>query len=89
MAISPTSATRYLSAIGNYVFRVSLTTDVLIPSSIEATQRILGYQRVATMYDETDLFSIDVDAAVREVLADHEVEVLITETFNSGDADFS
>lgn len=56
VAISPTSAARGLSAIGDYVFRVSLTTDILIPKGVEVTQAKLGYQRVATMYDETDLF---------------------------------
>ena len=89
VAISPTSSARGLSAIGDFVFRVSLTTDVLIPAGIEATQTKLGYQRAATLYDETDLFSTDGDEAVREVLAAKGVEVLITETFKSGDTDFS
>ena len=69
VAISPTSAARGLSALGDYVFRVSLTTDILIPRGIEVTQTKLGYQRAATMYDETDLFSVDGDASVQEVLA--------------------
>ena len=89
VAISPTSAARGLSAIGDFVFRVALTTDVLTPSGIEATQAKLGYQKAATMYDKADLFSTDADAAVREVLAANGVEVLITETFQGGDTDFS
>ena len=89
VAISPTSAARGLSAIGDSVFRISLTTDVLIPAGIEATQAKLGYQRAATMYDKTDLFSTDGDASVQEILAAKGVEVLTTETFKSGDTDFS
>ena len=89
VAISPTSAARGLSAIGDFVFRVSLTTDVLTPSGIEATQTKLGYQRAATFYDEIDLFSTDGDAAVQEVLAAKGVEVVATETFQGGDTDFS
>ncbi len=89
VAMSPTSAARGLSAIGDYVFRVSLTTDILIPKGIEATQTKLGYQRAATMYDETDLFSTDGDASVQEVLAAKGVEVVATETFQGGDTDFS
>ncbi|MDE0686218.1 MAG: ABC transporter substrate-binding protein [Candidatus Poribacteria bacterium] len=89
VAISPTSSARGLSAIGDYVFRVALTTDKLIPPGIEVTQPKLGYQRAATMYDETDLFSTDGDASVQEVLAANEVEVIATETFQSGDTDFS
>ena len=89
VAISPTSAARGLSAIGDFVFRVALTTDILIPSGIEVTQTHLGYQRVATMYDETDLFSTDGDASVQEVLAAKGIEVVATETFQGGDTDFS
>ncbi len=89
VAISPTSAARGLSAIGDYVFRVALTTDILIPRGIEITQTKLGYQRAATLYDETDLFSTDSDAAVREVLKARGIEVVATETFQGGDTDFS
>ena len=88
VAISPTSAARGLSAIGDYVFRVALTTDILIPRGIEVTHTKLGYQRVATMYDESDLFSTDGDASVQEVLAEKGVEVITTETFQGGDTDF-
>ena len=89
VAFSPTSAARGLSAIGDFVFRAALTTDVLIPSGIEITSAKLGYKRAATMYDESDVFSTDSDQAVRESLAANGVEVLITETFQGGDTDFS
>ena len=89
LAISPTSSARGLSALGDYVFRVALTTDILIPEGIAVTHTKLGYQRAATLYDETDLFSTDGDAAVQEVLATKGVEVLTTETFQGGDTDFS
>ena len=89
VAISPTSAARGLSAIGDFVFRVALTTDILIPKGIEVTQTQLGYQRVATLYDEADLFSTDGDASVQEVLAAKGIEVVATETFQGGDTDFS
>ena len=89
VAISPTSAARGLSAIGDFVFRVALTTDILIPRGIEVTQTKLGYQRVATLYDAADLFSTDGDASVQEVLAAKGIEVVATETFQGGDTDFS
>ena len=89
VAISPTSAATGLSALGDFVFRVALTTDVLIPSGIEATHEKLGYQTAATLYDELDFFSIDSDKVIREVLAAKGVEVLSTETFQSNDTDFS
>ena len=89
VAFSPTSAARGLSAIGDFVFRAALTTDVLIPSGIETTSAKLGYKKAATMYDENDVFSTDSDQAVREAFAANGVEVLITETFQGGDTDFS
>ncbi len=89
VAFSPTSAARGLSAIGDFVFRAALTTDVLIPSGIETTSAKLGYKKAATMYDKNDVFSTDSDDAVREALAANGVEVLITETFQGGDINFS
>ena len=89
VAISPTSGARGLSAIGDFVFRIPLATDIVALKGIEATQTKLGYQRVATLYDETDLFSTDRDKALQETFTAKGVEVLTTEVFQSGDTDFS
>ena len=89
VAISPTSGERGLSAIGDFVFRIPLTTDVVVPKGIEVTYAKLGYQRVATMYDETDGFSTDRDKALQEAFTAKGLEVLTTEPFQSGDTDFS
>ena len=89
VAISATAAARDLSAIGDFVFRTILTTDVLIKSGINATQATLGYQNAAIIYDETDLFSADGATVMREALIANGVDVLTTETFQSGDANFS
>ena len=89
VAISATAAARGLGAIGDFVFRTILTTDILITSGINATQAKLGYQKVGIIYDETDLFSADGAAVMREALTANGVEILTTETFQSGDTDFS
>lgn len=89
VAISPTSGERGLSAIGDFVFRIPLTTDVVVPKGIEVTYAKLGYQRVATMYDEIDGFSTDRDTALQEAFTARGIEVLATEPFRSGDTDFS
>lgn len=89
VVFSPTSGASGLSAIGNFVFRATLTTDVLIPSGIKITQAKLGYQQVATIYDESDLYSIDSDTVARAAFADGGIKVLITETFQSVDTDFT
>ena len=88
VAVSPTSAQRGLSALGDYVFRVSLTTDVLIPNGITATHAKLRYERAATMYDETDSFSVDSENALQEGLAAIGVSVPSTETFSGNAIDF-
>ena len=89
VTISPTSAARGLSAIGDFIFRTSLTTDVLIPSGVRITQEKLGYQKVAAIYDEMDLFSTDSNTVLKEALTANGVEVLTTETFQTGETDFS
>ena len=89
VAISATAAARSLSAIGDFVFRTILTTDVMITSGIEATQAKLGYQRIAIIYDETDLFSVDGAEVMQQALTANSVEVVTTETFQTGDTDFS
>lgn len=89
VAISPTAGARGLTAISDFVFRIPLTTDIVVSKGIEVTHEKLGYQRVVTMYDETDVFSTDRDAALREAFAAKSIEVLATEPFASGDTDFS
>ena len=89
VAISPTAGARGLTAISDFVFRIPLTSDVVVSKGIEVTHTKLGYQRVVTMYDETDLFSTDRDATLQEALTAKSIEVLTRETFQSGDTDFS
>ena len=89
IAVSPTAGARGLTEIGDFVFRIPLTTDVLVSKGLEVTHAKLDYQRVVTMYDEADLFSTDRDQALQEAFTAKGVEVLTTEIFQSGDADFS
>ena len=89
VAISPTSAARGLSAIGDFVFRVSLTVDALIPGSVKLTQEKLGYERVVTMYQSMDVFSQSSDEVLKSAFNENGVEVLATETFETGAMDLS
>ena len=89
VAISSLSSATGLGAIGDFCFRVGLTNDVLIPSSVEATQAKLGYQKVATLHDEIDFYSTDSNKVVRESLNANGVTLLASETFQTGDANFS
>ena len=89
VAMSPTSAASGLSAIGDFIFRTNLTTDVIIPNGVRVTQEKLDYQKVATLFDDTDVFSKISDAELREALTGSGVEILTTEHFQGGDTDFS
>ena len=87
VAIAPTSASQGLSALGDFVFRVNLTVDKLIPPGVHLTQEKLGYQRVAIIVDTLDLFSRSAKDAYSETLAEIGVELLPTETFSTRDED--
>ena len=89
VAISSLSSASGLSAIGDFNFRISLTTDVLVPSGIRITQEKLRYTKVATIYDDIDLYSTDSSKMVREALTANGVEILTTETYQTGETDFS
>lgn len=89
VAFSSSSNASGLSALGDFLFRAGLTTDILLPSGVRATHAKLGYQRAAIIYDEIDSYSIDSYEKFREALTENDVEILVTETFQSGDTDFS
>ena len=89
VAISSLSSASGLSAIGDFNFRISLTTDVLVPTGIQITQEKLRYTKVATIYDDADLYSTDSNKVVREALTTNGVEILTTETYQTGGIDFS
>lgn len=89
VAISPTSASPGLSAMGDFLFRASLTVNWLIPGGVRTTHEKLGYQKVATIFQAGDVFAQNSDAIIKETLHQNGVEVLITESFQVGQTDFS
>ena len=89
VAFSPVSSAPGLSAIGDFIFRASLTVDVLNSGGVRLTQEKLGYKKVATIYDESDLYSTNSNEAFMAALVENGVEILITETFQTGETNFS
>ena len=89
VAFSPIAAARGLSALSEFAFRASLTVDKLVPIGVQITHEKLGYQRVAKIADRIDFFSQSSDAMLEESLTANGVEILITETFETGETDFS
>lgn len=89
VAIGPSSAAQGLSAIGDFVFRVNLTVDKLIPRGVQLTYDKLGYQRVAKLVTNDDAYSQSADAILTESLDAVGVEIVTTETFDVRDSDLS
>ena len=89
VAFSPVVVASGLTDIGDFIFRASHSTDVLVPEGIRVTQQKLGYQRVATIADTVDLASRFSEEVHRQVFAENGIEVLTMETFETGETDFS
>ena len=89
VCFSTVSSAAGLSAIGDFIFRAGLTTDVLNPIGVRLTQEKIGYQQVALIYDDADVYSTSSNEELEKALTASGVEILITETFQTGDTDFS
>ena len=89
LCFSTVSSAGGLSAIGDFIFRAGLTTDVLNPNGVRITQEKLGYQQVALIYDDADVYSTSSNAEMSKALTAAGIEILLTESFQTGDTDFS
>ena len=89
VCFSSVSSASGLSAIGDFIFRAGLTIDILNPSGVRITQEKLSYTTAATIYDESDLYSTSSHEGFQAALAENGVKIVSTETFQSGDTDFS
>lgn len=89
VAFSSVSSAAGLSSIGNFIFRAGLATDILIPNGVMATHGKLEYKKVATMYDDIDVYSTSSNEEITKALKASGVEILTQETFQTGDTDFS
>ena len=89
VAFSSVSSAAGLSGIGDYIFRAGIATDILNPGGVKATHAKLGYKKVATIYDDIDVYSTSSNEELRSALEANGVEILTVETFQTGDTDFS
>ncbi|MCY3742612.1 MAG: ABC transporter substrate-binding protein [Candidatus Poribacteria bacterium] len=89
VAFSSVSSAAGLSSIGDYVFRTGLAVDIMNPSGVMATHGKLGYTKAALIYDAADTYSKSSNDELKKALEASGVEILIEETFQTGDTDFS
>lgn len=89
VAISSLTSASGLTGIGDYIFRTALATDIQNPRGVQATHAALGYERVAMIYDAADVWSKSSHEELDKALDALGVEKLTTQTFQTGDTDFT
>ena len=89
VAFSSVSSAAGLSSIGDYVFRAGLAVDIINPNGVMITHGKLGYEKVALIYDAEDTYSVSSNDELKKALEASGVEILIEETIQTGDTDFT
>ena len=89
VAFSPTAAAAGLGAIGDFVFRVPAPVSRIAQSTLEVATAKLQLNRIAVIYDSTDVFSTSGFEETVKVLGELRVETLTAEAFATGQTDFS
>ncbi len=89
VAFSPTAAAAGLGAIGDFVFRVPAPVSRIAQSTLEVVTSELQLNRIAVIYDSTDVFSASGYVETVKALAELGVEMLGAEAFATGQTDFT
>ena len=89
VALSSLTSASGLTNIGDYIFRTALATDVQNPRGVQVTHAALGYEKVAMIYDDADVWSTSSHEELDAALDGLGVEKLTTQTFQTGDTDFT
>lgn len=75
--------------IGDFIFRDSLPESVVQPNTVKITRNKLGYNKVAVMYGDDDVFTKGGYDVFKRVLDENGIKILTIETFKKKDTDFS
>ncbi len=89
VCFSSLSSAAGLSALSDFIFRTGLTTDVLNPNGVKITLEKLGYQRVALIYDDIDVYATSSNNEISKALVANGVDIVTTQTFQTRETDFS
>jgi branched-chain amino acid transport system substrate-binding protein len=77
-----------ISAIGSYIFRMSLGDADVIPLTIKIARSHLHFKKVAILYGNDNAFTIGDGTVFKAVAKQFNLDVVDTETFATGDKDF-
>ena len=89
VAISPVSAAAGLSGLGEYTFRTALAVNIKNTAGVKATHAQLGYERAAVIYNDSELYSISSREYLTASLADLGINVVTTQTYQTGETDLT
>jgi branched-chain amino acid transport system substrate-binding protein len=78
-----------ITDIGEYVFRNSLPEAMAIPASIDAAIKKFNLKKVALMYGQDSDFTVSGYKTMDAETKKQGLEILTTETYATGDTDFS
>ncbi len=83
VVIGPTSAASGLSERSKWLFRTSLTVDRLVPPGMAVAKDHVNFERIATLVNSGDTFSISSNAKVTEVLGTYsDVTIVAAEEYS-------
>lgn len=77
-----------ITAIGDYVFRNSVTEADVLPETIKMAVKKAGVKKVAVLYGNDDVFTKSGYDSFKKALEDLKIPTTTTETFAKGDVDF-
>jgi branched-chain amino acid transport system substrate-binding protein len=78
-----------ITEIGDYIFRNSLTENVVIPHTVKIAKEKLGIKKVALLYGNDDAMTKATYEVFKKVLQSSGIQILGEQTFAKGDRDFS
>ncbi len=88
VTIAPASAAQGLAAMSDWLFRSSLTVDILMPAGVRATHEHLGYKNIGILTNTGDRFSQSAeDKLVEEINKLSGVSIGMKQSFNRPGSD--
>jgi branched-chain amino acid transport system substrate-binding protein len=78
-----------ITEIGDFIFRDSLTENVVIPHTVKIANEKLGLKKVAVIFGNDDAMTKATYEVFKKVLPSSGIQILGEQTFAKGDRDFS
>lgn len=87
--VGPITAAPGITAIGPYIFRVSISDAVVVPQTLKAAAAHTRFRRVALIYGTDDAYTRGSGTAFKATVARMGIRLVDSETFTTRSTDFS